>query len=1204
MKKIVTLILMLVVSLLGLCVSAQAETLPYQVNFEANETAEIAQWVLNPGGTTDDYLDKWVVGNSVHSTGRQALYISNNGHDAMFDSLPCVQYAYRDVVLPAGQCVLSFDWMCIGGDVSSLYVGISSSLTSVTLVANNTGNLPALPTNPVLSRMSAFKNLKGQDRWKNESYPFSTNGSTIRLVFAWVSKNTDPDACTMGACIDNIVITNANCPRPTNITTEMISCDSARVSWTGNSYKYEVNYRQVGTTNWISESRFTTDPNDYTKSSAIITNLTEGNFEIRVRGICPPDTSAWMYAEEMVIFCPDLHCVNFTDLYAPTVTCTYGNTNDAGYSSTGYIYPASRNQAYAHEGVIDYGSESILSRHTVNWDKTATDPRTGNNLPLIPKGGYASVRLGNWEDGYGAEAITYEYVVDSSNAVVLMQYAVVLQDPDGHGEDAPRFLLEILDENNNLIEPTCGVRNFVTSSVNRNEWQTYTPTEDNYYNEPVLYKPWATVGLNLKELGIQDGQTIRVRLTTFDCFWSAHYGYAYFTLDCAKATIESASCAKDAGATMTLIAPDGFKYQWYDKNGNAIRNATSRVFEPSDTATYRCRLTSTENNDCYFDLYSACVPRLPAPEFTMTNTVENCLNVVDITNHSHTLIIQKHDTIVSRNEMCNEHVWNISGTLTDGSPYGPFQNGALHPQLILPAEGGHFRVELTASLVGGCDSTIVQEFDLPDVRYAPTVLERTLCRPVNEPTAQAWLDELEMWIPESGQYSKTFTAANGCDSVVTYNVQLGNTYNIHLGDTTLCYGEILQVGNILYDSRTRVSGKWADYTLKTDLGCDSFVYYNVTVTAPIEPVITCNGEDLDLPDGRVDVFGDDVTVDLEIGGTGYDGYTMTYTDPTGQQHIEQHTTADTRLEGLAVNEYKFVFFNNNGCEYNASVLVGGDTLCLNLLSQIECACGEAVLHIPYRKCEPANKARISTCSVFFSETDKAEQGFEDALFTGLHAEDTIRIAVPAGAEPGLYAVDLVFDTIIGGCIWGQNAFHTNILLTYDSSVIFHRWNENAIISLAGPTAAKKHDGSDYELYAFSDFQWLRNGEEVEHENRSYMEQPGVLNLEDAFALRMKRADGQVFTTCPYIPGHNRNANYAAPKASIVVSPSDPLAGSSVEVTLTDDAEIELYSIMGTKVMNRQFTKGISTFTTPSAQGVYILKAYMRGEAQTLMLRVR
>ncbi len=1191
------------VVVMSLPVTAQNVSLPYQMNFEENESAELNNWNLNPGANAPALLDQWVVGNSVHSAGRQALYISNNGMDAMFDSIPALQYAYRDLLLPAGTCILTFDWFCIGGATSSLYVGVGD-FSALSLVANANGTLPSTLNNPVQSMMlPALSNLKGSETWTNASYTFISDGVTpTRIVFAWVSKNRESAACTVGACIDNIVITNDNCRRPSNISTQMITCDSARVSWTGNSQGYEVNYRAVGASNWVSEMRFTIDPTDYTKSSAIITHLTEGNYEIRVRGICPPDTSAWTYAPEFVVFCPEMHCVNFTDLTAPTVTCTYGNTNE-GSGSTSYDNVSSRNQAYVHPGIVDYGSESILSRHTVNWDKNATDPRTGNDLTLIPKGGYASVRLGNWEDGYGAEAITYEYTVDSSNAVLLMQYAVVLEDPDGHGDDSPRFLLEILDEHDNLIEPTCGKRNFVATDVDRNEWRTYRPNDGSYYSTPVVYKPWTTVGLNLRELGIQDGQVIKVRLTTFDCFWSAHYGYAYFTLDCAKATIETSSCAKDAAATMTLIAPDGFKYQWYDKYNNAIPGATTRIYEPQDTATYRCRLTSTENNDCYFDLYSACVPRLPAPEFSWTVTEENCQNIVDITNTSHTLIIQNSGVIEDRNDQCNEHLWTISGTLTGGQAYGPFQSGAYSPQFVLPAQGGHFSIALTASLIGGCDSLLVRELDVQDISIKPDTVSRVLCRPVNEPGKPAWLDEMGIWVNESGFYSKTERAANGCDSTTVYDVKVGNSYSICLGDTTLCYGEKLLVGNTLYDSQTRGSGQWGDFSLHTSLGCDSVVYYNVKVADAIKPVLTVDGEVLEQPYALVYLEDGEVSVDIAVGGTGFDSYTVSYNDATGPK-TDTYTPADVLLRDMPVNEYIFTFANADGCELVDTVLVGGDTLCVDLLSQIKCACGKPVLDIPYRKCQPANKARLSFCAVKFSDADKTAQGFEDAFITGLNAEDTIHIAVPAGAEPGEYKIDLIFDTVIGGCIWGQNAFHTSIQLTYDSSVIFHRWTSNAIISLAGANVAKKADGSDYALYAFSDFQWLHNGEEVEGGTLSYMEQPGVLNMSDQYALRMTRSDGQVFTTCAYVPGNNSPSgpSGAAPKAS--VAPGDPMAGTPVELTVTEDAEVEIFTITGNKVFAGSFDKGVSSFRAPTAQGIYIMNVRMRGEAQTLRFRVR
>ena len=1201
MKKIVTLVWILVVSTLGLRVSAQAVTLPYQMNFEANEATELGQWTLNPGANASKVLDQWMVGASVHSAGRQSLYISNNNQDAMFDSVPCVQYAYRDLVLPQGTCILTFDWFCIGGPTSSLYVGMGN-FSGTTLTAQTTGTLPNTLNNPVLGKMiPALSNLKGSENWENASYVFTSDGVTpVRLVFAWVSKNKNKAACTIGACIDNIVITNTNCPRPSGISAEVISCDSAVVRWTGNSQKYEVNYRQIGTSSWVSETRFTVSSTDYTKASAVLTNLVEGNFEIRVRGICPPDTSAWTYAPALVVFCPELHCVNFTELAAPTVTCTYGETDEGlnWYTDdVSYNNPNSRNKAYEHIGIVDYGSDSKLSRHTVNWDKTAKDPRTGDALSLIPKGGYASVRLGNWEISNGAESITYEYVVDSSNAVVLMQYAVVLQDPDHNASEQPRFVLEILDQNNNLIEPTCGVRNFAADQAMQG-WHTYGSGYD-----LVTWKDWTTVGLNLRELNVQDGDVIRVRLTTYDCFQGGHFGYAYFTLDCAKATIESASCAKDVAATMTLMAPDGFKYQWYDKYNNAISGATSRVYEPQDTATYRCRLTSTENTSCYFDLYSACVPRLPAPEFSWQTTVEECQHQVELVNKSHSLILQRSDTIEDYSDHCNEHLWIISGTLTDGTAFGPVQSASLQPALAIPGQGGHFSVSLKASLIGGCDSTLVREFDLPDVTIHPDTIKRVLCRPVNDPTGKAWFEELGQWVSASGMFAKTYTAQSGCDSTIVYDVIVGNSYNICLGDTTLCYGEKLKVGNTTYDSSKKPSGQWGDFSLKTTVGCDSVVYYNVTVTDPILPIISCGNEVLKLPYARVDLLDGEVSVDLSVHGTGFNAYTMSYVDATGAHKTDSYTPNDSVLKSLPVSEYIFTFSNADGCERRDTVLVGGDTLCLNLLPQIQCACGQPVLDIPYHKCEPANKARLASCTVKFSDADKAAQGFKDATFTTLKDVDTIRIAVPVGAEPGVYNIDLIFDTVIGGCIWGQNAFHTPIKLTYDSSVIFHRWNENAIISLAGSNVAKKTDGSDYALYAFSNFQWLRNGEEVAGETRSYMEQPGVLNMNDAYALRMQRSDGQQFTTCLYIPGHAAaGMSGTAPTASL--SPADPMAGAPVELTLSDDAEIEVYNVMGNKIYTYRFEKGVSTFVAPAMQGMYIMNVRTREEALTLRFRVR
>lgn len=1200
MKKIVTLVWILVVSTLGLRVSAQAVTSPYQVNFEANETAEMAQWTLNPGANPANVLDKWMVGTSVHSAGRQALYISNNNADAQFDSVPCIQYAYRDILLPQGKYDFSFDWLCVGAASSALYVGFEDFTPQEKnlMVTQTNGAFNTLLKSAMLSFPGYTNGLKGADTWQNASTTIYSDGSTVyRLVFVWVNGNTSKANNNVGACIDNIVITNANCKRPLNVSAQVISCDSVLVTWAGTSASYELEYRASGTDNWITKRNI---PANGTKGSLAVTNMSEGNYDFRVRGICTPDTSAWAYCSGFVVFCPEVHCVNFTELAAPTVTCTYGETDEGlnWYTDdVSYNNPNSRNKAYEHIGIVDYGSDSKLSRHTVNWDKTAKDPRTGDALSLIPNGGYASVRLGNWEISNGAESITYEYVVDSSNAVVLMQYAVVLQDPDHNASEQPRFVLEILDENNNLIEPTCGVRNFAADQAMQG-WHTYGSGYD-----LVTWKDWTTVGLNLKELGIQDGQTIRVRLTTYDCFQGGHFGYAYFTLDCAQATIETAACQKDVSLTMSLVAPDGFKYQWYDKTGKALAGETNRTYFPSDTATYRCRLTSTEEESCYFDLYSQCFPRLPMPQFKPTYVIADCQNKMQMENTSFIRVYQP-DGVINLEESCDSYLWETWGTTSDGKTFSPMLSDHESPIFEYPDEGGDFFVKLTATIAGSCSEDTVMPIHIAPIRSYDLQRDTILCRPANTPDYYLEIDGQQ--VTNSGLYTIHYKTIVGCDSVITWNVSINESRIITLSDTTICYGESICYGDSCIGPNTPSaykSGMWIWNHMRTTSGCDSTIMRKVTLKDEIKPVFTCNGEEVDLAYGVVEVKEGQVAVDLAVGGTGFDKYSVTYVDGNGKKQTDAHMAADTLLAGLPVNEYRFVFSNDFGCEKEITLMVGGDTLCIDLLPQIQCACGKAVLDIPYRKCAPANKARLASCSVHFSDADKKAQGFEDAKYTTLRDEDTIHIAVPAGAEPGVYAIDVVFDTVIGGCIWGQNAFHASIKLTYDSSVIFHRWNENAILSLAGSNVAKKADGSDYALYTFSEFQWLRNGEEVAGETRSYMEQPGVLNMNDAYALRMKRADGEQFTTCSYVPGHNQNA-LNAPAAKVAVYPQDPMAGSSVEITLSEDAEVELYNLMGNRVMTGSFRQGVSSFSAPVVPDMYIMNARMRGEVVTIKLRVR
>lgn len=1192
MKNIYAVLLSLFV---GACISgavAQTVSLPYQMSFEEADSVELRnKWTLNPGADAPLCKDQWIIGRSEHSAGRQALYISNNGSDAWFDTVPCVQYAYMDIQLPAGTRVdLSFDWKCIGASgntPASLYVGWNTPQNLQVDAINRSAAVPGT----ILNRLTWLKAASGQEEWTNyiSSFNAPADGRAMRLVFAWVNANTDPDACTIGACIDNLVITNSNCKRPYDIAAEVVTCDSVLVSWSGTSASYELAFRAAGSDVWSSYRNIEPSITDATKASFHLVNMSEGSYDFRVRGICTPDTSAWSYYNGFVVFCPETHCVNFTDLYAPTVTCTYGTTT---YGGQCYDDPANRAHAYDNVGVVDYGSDAKLSRHTVNWDKMATDPRTGGDLPLIPKNGYASVRLGNWEWGNGAESITYDYLVDETSGVLLMQYAVVLEYPSGHkDEQMPRFVLEILDEDGNLLDPSCGVRNFFAKEADGVNWKSYG--SGGYYGEQVVYKPWTTIGLNLKEMGIADGTHIKVRLTTYDCFLSGHYGYAYFTLDCVKATIESASCAKDETLTMHLVAPEGFKYQWYNPDGTAISDETTREYSPKDTLTYRCRLTSTENADCYFDLYSACVPRLPVPSFTAKLAGKDCRNRMNITNKSYVKVVQRDTTIIYYNEHPDSYLWETWGTLSDGTHFVSLTSDRDNPIFDYPDEGGDFWIKLTAYLHGTCeesDSTLIHIKPIGD--YGPFERDTTLCFPSGSTQKSVWLEEQEIKV--SGKYTTIYKTVAGCDSTIIWNVSLGSDTVTQLTDTTICYGETLCVGetcigpgNPLY--RTGM-WQWKGKT-RASCECDSIIMRKVTLREEMKPTLV-----IDSINQKLNKFYATIT----IGGTGFTGYTVNYRRGENKREVtETHTAADMQIDSLNTGKVTFVFRNDYGCELEQIVILGGSCLKMSLLEQQQCLCGKSVIRYELK----IDSGIPTRYRIDFGALALAQQ-FVNTGWVNVPDDQVIDVAVPASAEPGKYDATIVFEDVV--C--GDKSFPVNMTLTYDSSIIFHRWNNNAIISLKNATYAKKVDGSDYANYNFTGFQWLHNGRVVDGEDRSYMEQPGTLNPADSYQVRLTRTDGAVLTSCPYVPANaaaapSRRA-YSEDVDASIVSPTAPRCGQPVSLDLRDAARVELYSALGQRVGEYVLPEGRQSIEAPAAPGLYILNIYCAGEKVTAKLNVR
>ena len=506
------------------------------------------------------------------------------------------------------------------------------------------------------------------------------------------------------------------------------------------------------------------------------------------------DTSAYIYLNTVVVWCPDNHCFDFVTLdNKEVVTCEHGKAIE---------YPLEDTTEYSMAicPPIDFGGSNIYSRHTTNWDVSAIDPNTGNKLTLIPEGGLASVRLGNWNSGAEAERITYEFdvVVD---LVLLMKYAIVLEKP-GHGERFdPYFGIEILREYGSPISKnaTCGEAYF-SPEKDPDMWKV---------SGVYVWKDWTTIGIDLREC---KGEKIKIQLTTQDCARGAHGGYAYFTLDCVDATIKSDGCD-----TVSLEAPAGFKYLWYNDVDKDFSSTDQKIYIPvGDNSEYFCEVTYLDNDKCNFTLSSAIVPNYPKAKFDYSWAPKNCNNIVEFANESYVYaVIGDRDSIIE-GKQCARYVWefDFEGDVTT--------TDLRNPRYTMPNKGGQLKVKLSAYLEDEKCNDVVEAVLVVDSIYGHDVMESVeLC----------WGDFVilgDNFIAETGVFKDTFPNIWGCDSVVTLDVKVREKIDDVQAYDTICSLEPYRIGDYLFYE----TGVY-DVLLKSALGCDSVVILHLEKMAPL-----------------------------------------------------------------------------------------------------------------------------------------------------------------------------------------------------------------------------------------------------------------------------------------------------------------------------------------------------------------------------------
>ena len=808
--------------------SQVATTFPYECSFEEGE--DLSAWTLNYGAVPT--VDQWMVGSAVHSEGRRSLYISADGQNPNYGKTPNISVAVLKYKFPTDTKTqkydVSFDWKGMGDSITSkLYVMVCREQD---LTAAGNYNLDAI-VNQVGGRLSnaqagacqalgesGEKFVCGSETWQNVSLtnPVSVNAANsarnFAIVFIWVNSNQQDSLGRTSIAIDNFQINSAAIKKPENVIVYPHCEDSTLiVTWetSGAANEFDIQYRKVGETGWThGVSGITEGPDgfireDGTRCSYSLKRILEGSYDVRIRSAFydPEENktlrSNYVYVSQILVYCPDNHCINYVDLYSPDVVCTTGMNPDY-YSSSGQT-------PYDVIGVVDFGPDAIESRHTLHVDPTEVDPRTDSLLHTVPDGALASVRLGNWHYMGEAESITYDILVDSTNqGILIVRYAVVLENPGtSHSKiEEPRFELEILDKDGNMIDTDCGYAVFSYSDGDQGGW-------NHSAGDKAVWKDWTTVGVNLMPY---DGEHVKVRFTTYDCSQGGHYAYAYFTVDCANAHIETENCGNDA--QVTCIAPDGFAYAWYNQNGDTVSHDQTFVVDAS-RQLYTCRVSFIEQPDCYFEISTTSEPRFPVPDYTFEPVYENCMSQLRFSNHSHVMNMwegeEKHTT-----EPTNESRWTFR-SLTTGQTR---TTTTTNPTYTCREYGDSVEVTLTAYIGAdnSCDSTRVDTIIVPNIVPDSTEFHIETCSETPIKFDGKWFDHDTVYVASFPNFA-------GCDSVSTLYLHVYPTPKDTYRHDSICSNQKVNVGGRYFN----VPMVDSLIMLKTPNGCDSAVYLTLTV---------------------------------------------------------------------------------------------------------------------------------------------------------------------------------------------------------------------------------------------------------------------------------------------------------------------------------------------------------------------------------------
>lgn len=349
---------------------------------------------------------------------------------------------------------------------------------------------------------------------------------------------------------------------------------------------------------------------------------------------------------------PDFEMCNFTNWNLVQGTVPYPSpapfsfTNPVpttSFSTTNSSTPILVGSGYDQHYIVNGGTDAI------------------GGFPMVYPGGTCTAAIGDFTNtNYGASQISQTFLVSAGDAILVLNYAVVLDDAGHTPAEQPYFRMRVYDGTGASImcaeyEAVAGdgQAGWVTSGT----WQ---------------YKPWTTVFIPLAPYL---GQNVTVEFTVGDCAQGGHAGYAYVDASCASMSFNMTANAVCNGQPITITGPPGAaSYLWNT-------GATTQSINTSTPGFYSVTVTPVTGSACAITL-DTTVLASPNPIANFIHNAPVCTGVpVNFTDQS------------------NPNGATIGTWAWD---FGDGQTSALQSPNHAYAAPGNYNVTLTVTTTAGC----------------------------------------------------------------------------------------------------------------------------------------------------------------------------------------------------------------------------------------------------------------------------------------------------------------------------------------------------------------------------------------------------------------------------------------------------------------------------------------------------------------------